>query len=71
MPSNALHTAENGSDYLEVLLDPSRGIVTNIPVKVLANDGTKAAVEADNIQADTSVVISSIPIGNATDKQKS
>ena len=30
-------------------------------------DGTKAAVQADNIQADTSVVISSTPV-NAEEK---
>jgi hypothetical protein len=67
VPSAALRTSQNGGSYLELLLDPSRGIVTNIPVTVLANDGTKAAVQADNIQADTSVVISSTPV-NAEEK---
>ena len=57
VPYEALHTEENGSTHLDVLLDPSRGIVTDIPVKVLATDGTKAAVEADNIQAGTAVVL--------------
>ncbi len=58
VPANAVHTDENGTTYVEVLLDPSRGIKTDIQVKVLANDGEKAAVEADNIQADTAVVVS-------------
>ena len=60
VPFEALHTAENGSTHLDVLLDPSRGIVTDIPVKVVAADGTKAAVEADNIQAGTAVVLSDV-----------
>ena len=60
VPFEALHTSENGSTHLDVLLDPSRGIVTEIPVKVLAADSTKAAVEADNIQAGTAVVLSDV-----------
>ena len=58
VPYQALRIAENGSTHLNVLLDPSRGIVTDVPVKVLATDRTKAAVEADNIQAGNAVVLS-------------
>lgn len=66
VPSAAIHSTDNGGATIEVLLDPSREIVTSIPVTVLANDGTNAAVDASNIQADTSVVISSTPTGTAT-----
>ena len=58
VPDSALFVEENGSTHLHVLLDPTRGIVTDVVVKVLATDGERAAVDADNIQAGTAVVVS-------------
>lgn len=68
VPANAVHTAEDGTTYVDVLLDPTRGIKTDIQVKVLAIDGEKAAVDADNIQADTAVVVSQ-PEENGTSSE--
>lgn len=59
VPASAIRTAEDGTTYIDVLLDSSRGIVTAIQVNVVATDGTKAAVDADSIQVDTAVVIHS------------
>lgn len=71
VPANAVHTAENGTTYVEVLLDPTRGIKTDIQVKVLATDGEKAAVDADNIQADTAVVVSTPEENNSSSSSSS
>ena len=57
VPSNTVRTNKDGSTHLDVLLDPTRGIVTDVPVRVISNDGTKAAIEADNIQEGNSVLI--------------
>lgn len=56
VPLEAVRTAEDGSTSLDVLLDPSRGIRVSVPVNVTGRNKTHAAVEADNIQAGTSVV---------------
>lgn len=57
VPVEAVQSDEESSSYLNVLLDPSRGIVTKVPVKVIAQSSDEAAVEADNIQADNTVIV--------------
>ncbi|MGI6755068.1 MAG: efflux RND transporter periplasmic adaptor subunit [Atopobiaceae bacterium] len=57
VPLEALTKKDDGSYALDVLLDPSRAIVTTIDVSVVAQNDTTAVVEAPNIQADTSVVL--------------
>lgn len=57
VPSSVLRTDENGTTHVDVLLDPTRGIVTDVQVNVLATDGKRAAIEADSIQADTAVIV--------------
>ncbi len=43
---------------IDVLLDPSRGINTFVRVNELGSNATEVAVEADNIQVGTSVILS-------------
>lgn len=57
VPIEAVQTADDGSTYLDVLLDPTRGIHTTIQVTVTASSDTQAAVESPNIQADTQVIL--------------
>lgn len=57
VPVETLRTDEKGIAHLDVLLDPSRDIITDVSVKVLATDGTRAAIQADNIQAGNTVLI--------------
>ena len=57
VPSNTIRTEKDGSTHLDVLLDATRGIVTDVPVRVISNDGTKAAIESDNIQEGNPVLI--------------
>lgn len=57
IPSRAIHTSNDGSTFIKVLLDPSRGIVVDVPVEVLASDGTYTAIAADNIQEGNAVVM--------------
>ena len=57
VPLEALQRDKNNTPYLEVLLDSSRDIKTNIPVQVVATNKTKAAVTASNIQEGNTVII--------------
>ena len=57
VPIEALNTNAEGGTELNMLLDPSRGINTYVHVNVLGTNATQAAVEADNIQAGTSVIL--------------
>lgn len=56
VPLEALDADSTGT-YLNVLLDPTRGIETRIPVTVVATNATQAAISAPNIQADTTVIL--------------
>lgn len=57
VPKEAVVTDDDGKSCLDVLLDPSRAIVTRVDVDVKATNDTTAVVEAPDIQADTSVVL--------------
>lgn len=57
VPIEAVQTGDDGNSYLDVLLDPTRGIHTMIQVTVTASSDTQAAVESPNIQADTQVIL--------------
>ena len=57
VPKEAVVTGDDGVACLDVLLDPSRAIVTRVDVTVRATNDTTAVVEAPDIQADTSVVL--------------
>lgn len=57
VPLSAIRADEGGGTHLEVLLDPTRGIVTNVPVRVIETNPTHAAVEASNIQAGNAVLV--------------
>ena len=57
VPIDTVQIGQDGMTYLDVLLDPSRGIDSNIQVQVLATNGTQAAIRADNIQAGNSVIV--------------
>lgn len=57
VPKEAVVTGDDGAACLDVLLDPSRAIVTRVDVTVRATNDTTAVVEAPDIQADTSVVL--------------
>lgn len=61
VPLEALRTEEDGSAHLDVLLDATRNIVTDIPVTVVATNGTHAAVKAANIQRGNTVVVTTPP----------
>lgn len=56
VPSKAITTSGRNS-YLDVLLDPVRGIDTQVQVNVVADNGDTAVVEADNIQEGNAVVL--------------
>ena len=57
VPLEALQRDKNNAPYLEVLLDSSRDIKTNVPVQIVATNKTKAAVTASNIQEGNTVII--------------
>jgi multidrug efflux pump subunit AcrA (membrane-fusion protein) len=57
VPLEALRTAEDGSTHLDVLLDATRNIVTDVPVTVVATNSTHAAITAANIQRGNTVVV--------------
>lgn len=57
VPVEAVQTDDDGNTYLDVLIDPSRGIDTKVQVTVKATSDTQAAVESPNIQADTKVIL--------------
>lgn len=57
VPLSAVQHDKNNTPYLEVLLDASRDIKTNVPVKVVATNKTKAAVTASNIQEGNTIII--------------
>ena len=57
VPKEAVVTGDDGVACLDVLLDPSRAIVTRVVVTVRATNDTTAVVEAPDIQADNSVVL--------------
>ena len=57
VPLQAVQTSKNGAPYLNILLDPSRAIVTRVPVQIVAQNATHAAVKADNIQAGNAAII--------------
>lgn len=59
VPIEAVQENSDGSTYLDVLLDPSRGIDTKVTVTVKAKSDTQAAVESPNIQSDTKVILPS------------
>lgn len=72
VPLEAVKSDGEGNDHLNVLLDPTRGIVTKVPVTVVARNKTQAAVTADNIQKDNPVVLDDIdePKSNKKDDEK-
>ena len=57
VPLEALQRDKNNAPFLEVLLDSSRDIKTNIPVQIVATNKTKAAVAASNIQEGNTIII--------------
>jgi len=57
VPLQAVQTSKNGAPYLNILLDPSRAIVTRVPVQIVAQNATHAAVKADNIQAGNAAIV--------------
>lgn len=57
VPLETVTHAENGSAHLTILLDPTRGIKTDVPVTVVATSPTEAAVSAENIQEGNAVII--------------
>lgn len=67
VPIDAVQENADGSTYLDVLLDPSRGIDTKVTVTVKAKSDTQAAVESPNIQSDTKVILPS----NSSDESAS
>lgn len=67
VPIQAVQKNSDGSTYLDVLLDPSRGIDTKVEVTVKATSSTQAAVESPNIQSDTKVILPSSSDGSSSD----
>ena len=57
VPLRAVQTSKNGATYLNILLDPTRAIVTKVPVQIVAQNSEQAAVKADNIQAGNAAII--------------
>ena len=57
VPLEAIRTDEDGSTHLDVLLDATRNIVTDVPITVVATNGTHAAIKAANIQRGNSVIV--------------
>lgn len=57
VPTSSLHTVGRDS-YLDILLDPLRGIETEVRVDVVASNDDEAVVEADNIQEGNAVILS-------------
>lgn len=71
VPIEAVQKNSDGSTYLDVLLDPSRGIDTKVEVTVKATSSTQAAVESPNIQSDTKVIIPSSSDSSTTSSDDS
>ncbi|MDO4806980.1 MAG: efflux RND transporter periplasmic adaptor subunit [Coriobacteriales bacterium] len=57
VPLEAIKTDENGGTHLDVLLDSTRNIVTEVPITIVATNGTDAAISAENIQKGNTVVV--------------
>ena len=60
VPLESVKTDDDNSTYLNVLLDASRGIVSKVPVRVVAKNKTQAAVSSDSIQKDNAVVLGDV-----------
>ena len=69
VPLAAVQHDKNNAPYLEVLLDASRDIKTNVPVQVVATNKTKAAVAASNIQEGNTIIIPQETQPSATDSK--
>lgn len=59
VPLDAITIGDDGFARLNVLLDPSRGIKTEVIVNIIATNGTQAAVSANNIQEGNAVILNS------------
>ena len=57
VPLEAIKTDEDGSTHLDVLIDATRNIVTEVPIAIVSTNGTDAAISADNIQKGNTVVV--------------
>lgn len=57
VPLRAVRIADDGTAHLDVLIDPSRGIDTDVPVTVIATNATQAAITAANIQVGNAVIL--------------
>ncbi|MDO4797927.1 MAG: efflux RND transporter periplasmic adaptor subunit, partial [Coriobacteriales bacterium] len=60
VPLDSVKTDDDNSTYLNILIDSTRGIVSKVPVRVVAKNKTQAAVSADNIQKDNTVVLDDV-----------
>ena len=59
VPLDAIQIGDDGFARLNVLLDPSRGIKTEVIVNIIATNGTEAAITAANIQVGNNVILNS------------
>lgn len=59
VPIDSITIGDDGFARLNVLLDPSRGIKTEVLVNIIATNATQAAISADNIQEGNSVILNS------------
>ncbi len=58
VPIEAIRTDSDGQTYVDVLLDSARGIESEAIVTVTATSDTTAAIEASQVPANTSIVLS-------------
>lgn len=70
VPKEAVNTDDDDQTYLNVLLDPTRDIVTKVPVEVVARNKTQAAIEAENVQKDNTVIIGDVTEQKAEEQAK-
>ena len=59
VPLDAIQIGDDGFARINVLLDASRGIKTEIIVNIVATNGTDAAISANNIQEGNAVILNS------------
>jgi multidrug efflux pump subunit AcrA (membrane-fusion protein) len=59
VPNEAIRIDEKGLAHLDILLDPTRGIHSDVVVTIIAQDSEHAAVQASNIQEGNAAIIGS------------
>lgn len=59
VPNEAIRIDEKGLAHLDILLDPTRGIHSDVVVTIIAQDSAHAAVQASNIQEGNAAIIGS------------